>query len=99
MLKLRMCVSTYIFAAAVNFPLAPSFLHLNMLLLLKVLLKWKLLFSEIENIIQGLKSRYSSEAMGGGRNRSAYEGLFLEVSGMLAQEKDEFVVSLFFFSQ
>ncbi|KAM0821117.1 hypothetical protein ACQ4PT_063522 [Festuca glaucescens] len=59
-----------------------------------VLLKWKLLFSEIENIIQGLKSRYSGEAMGENRNSSACEGLFLEVSGMLAQEKDEFEVSL-----
>ncbi|KAM0913984.1 hypothetical protein ACQ4PT_011814 [Festuca glaucescens] len=59
-----------------------------------VLLKWKLLFSEIENIIQCLKSRYSGEAMGENRNSSAYEGLFLEVSGMLAQEKDEFEVSL-----
>lgn len=59
-----------------------------------VLLKWKLLFSEIENTIQGMKSRYSGEAMGENRNSSAYEGLFLEVSGMLAQEKDEFEVSL-----
>jgi len=59
-----------------------------------VLLKWKLLFSEIENIIQGLKSRYSGEAMGGNRNSSANERLFLEVSALLAQEKDEFVVSL-----
>lgn len=59
-----------------------------------VLLKWKLLFSEIENIIQGLKSRYSAESMGENRNNSPYEGLFLELSGMLAQEKDELEVSL-----
>ena len=86
------------FAAAVHFTLAPPFLHINILLLLKVLLKWKLLFSEIENIIQGLKSRYSGESMGENRNSSPYEGLFLELSGMLAQEKDELEVSLFFFS-
>ena len=73
------------FAASVHFILAPSFLHLNILLFLKVLAKWQLLFSEVENIIQGLKSRYCS----------AYEGLFLEVSHMLAQEKDEFEVNLF----
>ncbi|CAM0883858.1 unnamed protein product [Alopecurus aequalis] len=59
-----------------------------------VLHKWKLLFSEIKRIIQGLKSRSSGEAMGESRNCSAYEGLLLEVTGMLAQEKDEFVVSL-----
>jgi 1-phosphatidylinositol-3-phosphate 5-kinase len=85
------------FSAALHFPLAPSFLHLNILLFLKVLLKWKLLLSEIDNIIQGLKSRYSGEAMGDNRNSSANDGLFLEVSGLLAQEKDEFEVSLFFF--
>jgi 1-phosphatidylinositol-3-phosphate 5-kinase len=84
------------FSAAIHFYLALLFLHLNILLFLKVLLKWKLLFSEIENTIQGMKSRYSGEAMGENRNSSAYEGLFLEVSGMLAQEKDEFEVSLFF---
>uniref|UniRef100_A0A453G1W4 Uncharacterized protein n=1 Tax=Aegilops tauschii subsp. strangulata TaxID=200361 RepID=A0A453G1W4_AEGTS len=62
--------------------------HPNILLCLKVLAEWKLLFSEIENTIQGLKSRYSGEAMGKNTNSSAYEGIFLEVSSMLAQERN-----------
>ena len=61
---------------------------------MKVLAEWKLLFSEIENTIQGLKSRYSGEAMGKNTNSSAYEGIFLEVSSMLAQETNELKVSL-----
>uniref|UniRef100_R7W218 1-phosphatidylinositol-3-phosphate 5-kinase n=1 Tax=Aegilops tauschii TaxID=37682 RepID=R7W218_AEGTA len=59
-----------------------------------VLAEWKLLFSEIENTIQGLKSRYSGEAMGKNTNSSAYEGIFLEVSSMLAQERNVLEVSL-----
>ncbi|VAH82424.1 unnamed protein product [Triticum turgidum subsp. durum] len=59
-----------------------------------VLVEWKLLFSQIENTIQGLKSRYSGEAMGKNTNSSAYEGIFLEVSSMLAQERNELEVSL-----
>ncbi|KQK10843.1 putative 1-phosphatidylinositol-3-phosphate 5-kinase FAB1D isoform X1 [Brachypodium distachyon] len=58
-----------------------------------VLLKWKLLFSEIENIMQGLKSSYSRPSMGENSNISAYEGLFYEVSSMLTQEKNEIEVS------
>lgn len=61
---------------------------------MSVLAEWKLLFSEIENTIQGLKSRYSGEAMGKNTNSSAYEGLFLEVCNMLAQERNELEVSL-----
>ncbi|RCV28347.1 hypothetical protein SETIT_5G398600v2 [Setaria italica] len=64
-----------------------------------VLLKWKQLFSEIENVIQGLRSRYSTQAMGKDTNVSVYEGLLLEVASMLMQEKHEVEVSLKAFNQ
>ncbi|KAJ1286455.1 hypothetical protein BS78_03G353100 [Paspalum vaginatum] len=64
-----------------------------------VLLKWKLLFSEVENLIQVLRSRYSSQAMGKDTNISAYEGLILEVTRMFMQEKNEVEVSLDAFCQ
>ncbi|CAO1942464.1 unnamed protein product [Urochloa humidicola] len=55
-----------------------------------VLLKWNQLFSEIENAIQDLRSRYSTQV---------YEGLLLEVTKMLTQEKSEVEVSLKAYSQ
>lgn len=64
-----------------------------------VLVKWKLLFSEVENVLQDLSSRYSNQVMGKGTNISAYEGLILEVARMLAYEKNEVEVSLEAFCQ
>ncbi|OEL23742.1 1-phosphatidylinositol-3-phosphate 5-kinase FAB1A, partial [Dichanthelium oligosanthes] len=64
-----------------------------------VLLKWKQLFSEIENAIQDLRSRYFTQAMGEDTNISVYEGLLLEVTRMLMQEKNEVEVSLKAFNQ
>ncbi|CAL4972891.1 unnamed protein product [Urochloa decumbens] len=64
-----------------------------------VLLKWKQLFSEIENAIQDLGSRYSTQVMEEGTNISVYEGLLLEMTRMLTQEKSEVEVSLKEFSQ
>ncbi|KAG2633689.1 hypothetical protein PVAP13_2NG029300 [Panicum virgatum] len=52
-------------------------------------LKWKQLFSEIENGIQDLRSRYTTQTMGEGTNVSVYEVLLLEVTRMLTQEKNE----------
>ena len=63
---------------------------------MKVLVEWKLLFSQIENTIQGLKSRYSGEAMGKNTNTSASEGILLAVGSLLAQERNVLEVSLFF---
>ncbi|CAL5080256.1 unnamed protein product [Urochloa decumbens] len=64
-----------------------------------VLLKWKQLFSEIENGIQDLRSRYSAQTMGEDTNISVYEGLLLKVTRMLKQEKNEVEVSLKAFNQ
>ncbi|OEL18132.1 1-phosphatidylinositol-3-phosphate 5-kinase FAB1B, partial [Dichanthelium oligosanthes] len=64
-----------------------------------VLLKWKQLFSEIENVTQDLRSRYSTQAIGEDTNISVYKGLLLEVTRMLTQEKNEVEVSLKAFSQ
>ncbi|CAN6197799.1 unnamed protein product [Urochloa humidicola] len=64
-----------------------------------VLLKWKQLFSEIENEIQDLRSRYSTQTMGEDINISVYEGLLLEVTRMLKQEKNEVEDSLKAFNQ
>lgn len=66
-----------------------------------VLLKWKQLFTTIENVIQDLRSRYSSQAMGEDTNVSVDEdeGLLLEVSRMLTQEKNKVEVSLREFSR
>ncbi|KAL5228542.1 hypothetical protein ABZP36_016807 [Zizania latifolia] len=59
-----------------------------------VLLKWKLLFSEVENIIQDLKSKVSGQPLGESTKISEYKELLLEVTKILTQEKDEFGVSL-----
>jgi 1-phosphatidylinositol-3-phosphate 5-kinase len=78
-----------------------AYLHANIILFFKVLLKWKQLFTEIENVIQDLRSRYSSQAMGEDTNVSVDEGLLLEVSRMLTQEKNEvevIVLHQFYFS-
>src|SRR5688572_13531566 len=69
-------------------------LYANIVHMFKVLLKWKQLFSEIENVIQGLRSRYSTQAMGKDTNVSVYEGLLLEVASMLMQEKHEVEVTI-----
>ncbi|KAF8716497.1 hypothetical protein HU200_026282 [Digitaria exilis] len=53
--------------------------YLQDTLLNEVFLKWKQLFSEIENFIQDLRSRYSTQAMGEDTNVSVHEGLLLEV--------------------
>jgi 1-phosphatidylinositol-3-phosphate 5-kinase len=66
-----------------------TYLRANIVLFFKVRLKWKQLFSEIENGIQDLRSRYTTQAMGEGTNISVYEGLLLEVTRMLVQEKNE----------
>jgi len=66
-----------------------TYLHANILLFFKVHLKWKQLFSEIENGIQDLRSRYTTQAMGEGTNISVYEVILLEVTRMLTQEKNE----------
>ncbi|XP_062227368.1 1-phosphatidylinositol-3-phosphate 5-kinase FAB1A-like [Phragmites australis] len=64
-----------------------------------VLLQWKLLFSEIENAIQDLKSRCSSHGVGENTSISVYGGLLLEVTRMLRQEKNEVEVSMNEFGQ
>ncbi|TVU36332.1 hypothetical protein EJB05_18264 [Eragrostis curvula] len=61
--------------------------------------KWKLLFSEIENILRDMKSRYSSQDMCEDTNISVYVKLLLEVSSMLEQEKNEVEVSVKEFGQ
>ncbi|GJM92407.1 hypothetical protein PR202_ga08881 [Eleusine coracana subsp. coracana] len=56
--------------------------------------KWKLLFSEVENVLQDWESRYSNQDRSENTNISVYGRLFLEVSRMLAQEKNETEVYL-----
>ncbi|GJN17008.1 hypothetical protein PR202_gb04046 [Eleusine coracana subsp. coracana] len=56
--------------------------------------KWKLLFSEVENVLQDWESRYSNQERSENTNISVYGRLFLEVSRMLAQEKNETEVYL-----
>ncbi|KAF8753235.1 hypothetical protein HU200_011686 [Digitaria exilis] len=60
-----------------------------------VLLKWKHLFTVIENGIQDLRTKYSTQAM----REDIYERLFLEVTRMLKKEQYEVEVSLKAFSQ
>nr|CAB3456597.1 unnamed protein product [Digitaria exilis] len=60
-----------------------------------VLLKWKHLFTVIENGIQDLRTKYSTQAM----REDIYERLFLEVTRMLKKEQYEVEVSLKAFNQ
>uniref|UniRef100_K3ZPZ0 1-phosphatidylinositol-3-phosphate 5-kinase n=1 Tax=Setaria italica TaxID=4555 RepID=K3ZPZ0_SETIT len=81
----------------VNNPI--TYLHANIILFFKVLVKWKELFSEVENVIQDLRSRHSTQAMGEDTNISGCEDLLLDVTRMLTREKNEVEVSLKAFNQ
>jgi 1-phosphatidylinositol-3-phosphate 5-kinase len=71
-----------------------TYMHVDMVLFLKVHHKWKLLFSEIGNILQDLESRYPSQDMCKNTNNSVCRRLLLEVARMLAQEKNEVEVNI-----
>jgi 1-phosphatidylinositol-3-phosphate 5-kinase len=71
-----------------------TYMHVDIVLFLKVHHKWKQLFSEIENVLQDLESRYPIQDMCENTNYSICSGLFLEMARMLAQEKNEIKVNI-----